>query len=379
MPHDIFYTRNQHNKLMYWCIEWESNFYRTYHGHCPEEGIDGCIKDYVKSLSKWTCVNGVNKGKKNETTDSEQTQLVVYKKINDKIEAGYFKIGEECEKPFTPMLCQEWDKTKIKNFPVKLFFQPKLDGIRCCIIITESGVECVSRNNKLFPIVTKNVSNLHKELKNIIKLPIVLDGELYTSLLTFESLTSFVKGSEPLDERIKFNMFDCYIPDLFDLSFQDRWNFCNKIIANITTKFIKNVRTNFIEIFDKEELELVWNTQWNAFKDRYEGLIIRTNGPYEMTRSWNSFKYKEMKTEEFKVIDILEGKGNRLGTAGSAFIEISKNVYCSVGISGNSATTRDYLINKNKYIGEKATVQYQDKTHEGSLRFGVLIGFRNYE
>jgi hypothetical protein len=37
------------------------------------------------------------------------------------------------------------------------------------------------------------------------------------------------------------------------------------------------------------------------------------------------------------------------------------------------------LKNKKNYIGEMATVRYQNMTPDGKPRFGVIVGIRNYE
>jgi ATP-dependent DNA ligase len=187
-------------------------------------------------------------------------------------------------------------------------------------------------------------------------------------------------------------MFDCYIIDQPDLPFVTRFDMLSKYNNN----YIKSVDTYAIKYsFDQSALLAKINKYYNKFIDNgYEGVMIRLNGVYEQKRSMYLYKYKMMLDREFVVLDIYAGEGTLSDVAASALIEIEYSKQdrkdytylpkikqqCKVNITGTMTIRKEYLYNKNDYIGKLATIRFQEYIPEsGLLRFGELIAFREYE
>ena len=106
----------------------------------------------------------------------------------------------------------------------------------------------------------------------------------------------------------------------------------------------------------------------------YEGVILRVpNSVYENKRSKNLLKYKTFIDDEFKIIDIVEGTGNRTGMAGNLTLQMNNGKIFNAGIRGGEDYYKQLLIDKNKYIGKLATVRYQNLSVDGIPRFPVAV------
>lgn len=127
---------------------------------------------------------------------------------------------------------------------------------------------------------------------------------------------------------------------------------------------------------NQEELD----TKYQEYlADGQEGQMIRTDDVYENKRSKFLIKRKEFIDAEFKILDITEGKGNRSGMFGRARLVTSKGVEFEANARGNEQFYIDLFNNRESYIGEMATVRYQNMTPDGRPRFGVIVAIRNYE
>jgi len=114
-------------------------------------------------------------------------------------------------------------------------------------------------------------------------------------------------------------------------------------------------------------------------KDGQEGQMIRINDVYENKRSKFLLKRKEFIDDEFRIVDISEGNGNRSGMFGRAHLITSSGIEFEANARGNVSFYEELLKNKSEYIGKMATVRYQNLTPDGKPRFGVIITIRDYE
>ncbi len=107
--------------------------------------------------------------------------------------------------------------------------------------------------------------------------------------------------------------------------------------------------------------------------DGYEGQMLRLNSMYENKRSKNLLKHKSFVDEEYTILDIVEGEGNRTGTAGYFVFETADGKPFKSNVKGTWEETAEMLKNKKKLIGKEATVKYFNLTPDGIPRFPYVI------
>ena len=359
---ETLYKRTSTGAVQIWFQEIEGNSWRTVSGQ-----IDG-----LKVTSSWHDCEVKNTGKKNATTAEQQAILEVEAHYKKRKELGYFDKIENIDDDiyFKPMLAKKFEdyQTKIK-FPV--YSQPKLDGMRC--VVTSSGM--FSRNGKkilsaphIFNIL--NDSGVWDEDDSL-----VFDGELYNHELKddFNEIMSLARQTKPTEEDLHKSrlMLQYHIYDLYsdkDNNFVNRNSQLSKIIPSkrsivLVDTFVCKSQDDIDEIYSA------------YMKNGYEGQIIRTNSLYENKRSSGLLKRKEFIDEEFVLIDIVEGIGNRSGMAGYAIIQLPSGLTCESGIKGSHHNAKQLLRDKNKYIGGDVTVRFFGYTPAGKLRFPVAVYF----
>jgi len=274
-----------------------------------------------------------------------------------------------------PMLAYKIGKKDI-DFTEDVFMQPKLDGVRC--LISKDGA--YSRTGKEF----KNIGHIIRRLNSFFKThPLhVLDGELYNHKLKndFEKIVSLVRKQKLKPEDItesarlvQFHLYDYMHPSnknysgrCFELS---NWN--------VYGKYIKHVPTRMIATRD------IANTTHKIFTENfgYEGSILRLNKPYEHKRSYNLQKFKDFHDAEATIVNYEEGKGKRTGTLGKFIMQDDDgNIFgCPPGKGYTYADMKCILENIHKYMGQRATFTYFERTKAGSYRHPLFKTLRNYE
>lgn len=355
---ETIYKATKGGKVQEWTIEVVKNRYRTISGQT----------DGKKVVSEWTEVYGKNVGKANGTTDNEQALKEAEAKRTNKLERGYFENIKHINKKqyFEPMLAAKWEDYKDKiQYPI--YSQPKLDGIRC--IVTKDGM--FSRNGKAIisaPHIGHSLNFLFESNPDLI-----LDGELYADKFAndFNSIVSLVKKTKPTADDLKqsaknieYHVYD--IPSV-DGTFKERCIELDELALDFPD-CVKQVETHIV----KNEDEV---TEWyeNYVERGYEGQMLRTDGKYENKRSKFLLKHKSFVDEEYTILDICEGEGNRAGTAGYFVFETKDGKRFKSNVKGTWEETAEMLKNKKKLIGKEATVKYFNLTPDGIPRFPYVI------
>ena len=113
----------------------------------------------------------------------------------------------------------------------------------------------------------------------------------------------------------------------------------------------------------------------------YEGSIVRTNGTYQCKRSHNLRKFKDFSDAEATIVGYEEGKGKRVGTLGKFVMQDDdgNKFGCPPGKGYNYQDMRDILRDIHKYMGQRATFTYFERTKAGSYRHPLFKTIRNYE
>jgi len=358
MKLETIYKSTKGGKVQEWTIEVVGNKYRTISGQT----------DGKKVTNEWTVVYGKNEGRANATTDKEQCMKEAVAKRTKKLESGYFENIKHIHKQqyFEPMLAAKWEDYKNKvEYP--LYSQPKLDGIRC--IVTKDGM--FSRNGK--PIIS--APHIRKALDKLFKHEpdTILDGELYADKFAndFNAIVSLVKKTKPTDadlkqseKNIEYHVYD--IPSV-DGTFKERCIELDEIALDFP-KCVKQVETHIV---NNEDEVIEW---YEDYVERgFEGQMLRVNDVYENKRSKFLLKHKSFVDEEYTIIDIVEGEGNRTGTAGYFVFETAEGKPFKSNVKGTWEETAEMLKNKKKLIGREATVKYFNLTPDGIPRFPYVI------
>jgi ATP-dependent DNA ligase len=323
---------------------------------------------------------GKNIGKKNETSPFQQAVSEARAAWIKKKESGYTEADEEKSEEVVvtrgkgivydvplPMLAHEYQK-RGKGFGFPCFVQPKLDGTRA---VGMPGKGIFSRLRKTFP-------HMEHILAEMAQLPaeLILDGELYTSELTFQEIVGLVKketlkpGDSEKQLKIKYHVYDL----MNGRTFQERYAELERLFQSRCFQHLVLVPTKSCTS------EAQMKEQHAAFvADGFEGIMLRSpTGAYKHSRSADLLKYKEFFDAEYEVVGFKEGEGQEKGCVlWTCKTKEGKTFHCRP--RGTREDRVELFQNGSEYVGKKLTVRFQEETDDGLPRFPVGIAFRDYE
>ena len=359
-----------------------SGVIETIHGY-----EDGKLQTNQRTVS-----TGKNIGKKNETTPLQQAISESNSMWVKKRESGYADetttvdadgtpvdtsnavnganadavMGGKGINPSvpSPMLAHDYSK-RGKDIVFPCYIQPKLDGTRC---VAFEG-KLFSRNRKSYPHlehIVKELSKLHPK--------IILDGELYSTELTFQEIVGMVKretlkeGDAEKQLKIKFHVYDT----IHDAPFEDRLLNLQHIFKKNKFKYLVLVKTDTCSKDEIQEKHAAY------VADGFEGLMLRNKlGKYSNNRSVHLQKYKEFEDNDYIITGYVEGQGLESGcviwiceTSGKTF---------HVRPRGSREDRQQLFRDGELYVGKKLTVRFQELTSDSIPRFPVGIAIRDYE
>jgi len=342
---------------------------------------------------------GKNIGRANETTMLEQAQAQAESKWTKQLDKYYAKTIEEAKKKKNtctrPMLAHPYaDKAHKLPEGTPVIYQPKLDGMRCIAQMVNGEVALISRGQK--PIVA--VPRIAKALKGIMQEGEVWDGELYHDDIDFNDLMSMCRKKKPTPEdlerssRVQYHIFDAIAPGSYSERFYttvrerlvqydsnsspDRLSLLVKFGFTGLLVPVVSVFENFeIEILDRY-LEL-WEGQG------YEGAMIRiASAEYQHKKTVDLLKYKTFQDAEYVVV------GCKTGTAGTKkdgllqtfVLEATNNKGATetfkASLLGSEEELREKWTRRDEFIGQLATVKFQECSKYGIPRFPKVKGIR---
>jgi len=285
-----------------------------------------------------------------------------------------------------PMLAYKVDKKPV-DWSENVFIQPKLDGVRCVIYLDDKeNIRCFSRTGKEF----HNLQHIKESLHDFFKMEtnfsantdVVLDGELYNHDLkdNFEKIISLVRKQKPTDsdkleakELVQFHCYD-YIETVLNMPYGYRMN--QLADSDMYSYCVKYVETKYA--LTKDAANIIHQYNLNS---GYEGSILRLDKPYEQKRSYNLQKFKDFQDTEATIVGYEEGKGKREGTLGKFLMQDDdgNKFGCPPGKGYNYKALAKMLKNIHKYMGQRATFTYFERTQYGSYRHPLFKTIRNYE
>ncbi|NBQ70370.1 MAG: hypothetical protein EBU46_16670, partial [Nitrosomonadaceae bacterium] len=118
-----------------------------------------------------------------------------------------------------------------------------------------------------------------------------------------------------------------------------------------------------------------------------EGLMVRWGDcPRKEGKSKYLLKLKHFDDAEFTIVDIQEGNADWKGCAKRIVLELpepatnaTKDTTFAANIDGDREWLRELFVRKNEYIGQRATVEYQQLSEYKIPQIPWVRAIRNYE
>jgi ATP-dependent DNA ligase len=287
-----------------------------------------------------------------------------------------------------PMLAKDYNPKKVQ---LPCYIQPKLDGVRCLMIVEfnmVSQITFLSRSGKPYTTlqhIAADVLDTHAagQLKND---SFILDGEVYLDDISFQEITRLVKKERESAIKLHFRAYDI----VSDAPQHERIGRVHKLVESINSPYIHTVPTQQINTL--EEVKMFHD----AFvASGYEGAILRAiAGTYDQgQRSSHLLKVKEFDEEEFVIIGgkifkepINSDKQFLVVTPA----EVDSFTFTCLTADGGafdvkpkgSREHREQLIHgvfDQSVIGKKLTVKYFGWTEDKLPRFPIGKAIRDYE
>ena len=278
---------------------------------------------------------------------------------------------------FDKTLYEKGNKSRAFKFSFPLLVQRKYDGIRCVSSKYQNNIIMSSRKGQEiehFNQIKNEINSLYSD--DLCTDDVFFDGELYTPLLNFESISGIVRTTtcnNAEKDLIEYHIYDVYNPANPSWTFIDRCEFLHKISMTGIFSRIKFVESHKVESID--EIDYHHNEFVNS---GFEGIMIRQmNGVYEENkRSKFLQKYKTFLEEEFEIVSFHDGEGHdkdmviwecKTGT-GKLF---------SVKPRGTFDERRAMFVCAASQIGRFLTVTFQEYSSDGIPRFPVGKSIRD--
>ncbi len=315
------------DKVIYWQAQVTNDAWRAVSGF-----VDGKEK-----VGAWSSCEPMNVGKANARNATEQALFTAKAKMEKLLKrGGYFLKVEDIGKVqfVAPMLAHGYDADNPPQMPV--YVQPKLNGNRCVDYV--DGM--FTRNGEPY----HSAPHIHEALKRIfVKHPdLVIDGELYnhSHAELLNRLNSLVRVKRPTPQELKESeeIVQFHVYDMFSKSgkhtapFEARMIELKLLLAG--KQFCHIVPTHFCTTVKQID-------DWFAYyvQRGYEGLMIRNpKGVYVNDRTTDLLKYKPRYSDDFQILEIVEGNGKRKGKAGSIIVAVPAGKYEGPGEKGYVVT-----------------------------------------
>ncbi len=332
-------------------------------------GILTQAKKYIKV--------GKNIGRSNETTPSQQAISEAESTFQGKLDNKYVlsvehvgnNIGANSDVP-DPMLAKSYDEYSHKIvFPC--FVQPKLDGIRCIAKKSNGVINLWTRKGKPIKFMDHITSALEYKLVD----GEMLDGELYSHTIDFQTITSIVRQQTERHEQIKDIQFHIYDIPVEGVKYKDRYAQLMDKFVGEHFKAIEIVETQIVN--DEDDID-AFHQQMKRVG--YEGTMVRSaDGLYRFKyRSPDLLKYKDFISEEFLITGVREDFGPNGDECVFELVTAEDKPF-NARSKGSSNYRRSLIEIRSTLSGKYATVSFQEKTNDGLPRFPVADAIRDYE
>jgi len=333
------------------------------------ETMDGSLSTPLISTPK--TVSAKNVGRANETSPHDQAISEIDSAADKKIQSGYAGKNTPTDRLVLPMLAHKyWDKEKHIDWNGDVFVQPKFNGIRMLF----DGKKGWSRKGN--PNIPEVIEHLLCDLPE----GIILDGELMLpGNVSLQQTAAAVKKFRPdVSPTLIYNVYDIATPGacfadrtqaVAKLFYSEKWNLWD--IKGMEVAFTRRIKS-------AEEIHM-WHDQF--LKEGYEGIMVR-HGKQEYLfqhRSKHLLKLKTFYTDEYLIVDVLQGKGSSKGCA--IFVcETSEGKTFKVDPKGTVKERQKMFDDRDNLIEKKyLTVSYRELTDDNIPFPAIGEAVRDYE
>ena len=272
-----------------------------------------------------------------------------------------------------------------KNITVTL----KLDGYRYKVIKQGDDINIYTSSGKL----DNNLVEIIEEAKllpdGVYDGEMIAHGEFKDSTARFNATTKIL-GKDGEKRGIDFIAFD-YIEDIEAFFNYEEYKVprCERLaevintIRELNVEYITTVPVYYNDLLvTKEIIDDIYKIYEEVIAQGEEGLVIDiADASYIRSKGISMYKMKPEVSGDFKVIDVVEGKGKDAGRLGAFIIEYKDNTV-HVGSGLTDAIREEVWANPNEYIGKLIEVVYfgetkDEKTEKLSIRLPRFKRFRH--
>lgn len=272
-----------------------------------------------------------------------------------------------------------------KNVTVTL----KLDGFRYKVVKQGDDTNIYTSSGKLDNTLIEIMEEAKKLPDGVYDGEVIAHGEFENSTARFNATTKIL-GKDGEKRGVDFIAFD-YVENI-DAFFNyeeykiERWKrFSNlyDILNSLDLTYIQlaPVYYNNVKV-TKELIDNIYKTYEKIIAQGEEGLVIDiADASYVRSKGTSMFKMKPEVSGDFKVVDVVEGKGKDAGRLGAFIIEYKDNLV-HVGSGLTDSIREEVWANPDEYIGKLIEVVYfgetkDEKTGLESIRLPRFKRFRH--
>jgi len=234
---------------------------------------------------------------------------VNYKTLTEALNTGLPQFNSDANGNVKCMLATDWQKIKKVEYPC--YCEPKLDGVRCLMVVNYNTgadgdtIKFLSRSGKQYD----SLSHIAKSVgtycfvkgKSDKPIQFILDGEIYSEELNFQEIVSAVKAYKDNSLKLKFRAYDIVSDD----EQSKRKTTLYHLVQAINSAHISTIDYELVN--DPESVKELHD---KFVQEGYEGAILRyTNGKYAQgQRSRELLKVKEFDETEFCMTAFTQGQ-----------------------------------------------------------------------
>ena len=314
---------------------------------------------------------------------NSKQQGLLYLILNKDLRCG---IGAKTANQIIPGLIKEFKvqlavsgKDKQPTFPC--LAEKKLNGIRSIAVISNKTVTHFSRSGK----EQKGLEFLDIELLRIADgMDLVFDGEIHgiskDHRKSYKMAQELVGCKKQVDTtNILYTVFDMMPTGAWQRQAYPEIQANRSVrLLNLIMDYHNNERCEHTQVMfsrqhpieNQEQLDKLLK---KTFKRGGEGLIVKDpKGEYKFKRDKSWIKLKCHEDGEFKIVDVIEGKGKLKGQLAAIVVKNPKGKGTShCGVKGFTHEDCKKLWKKRKkLIGKMATCEYMNITEDHALYLG---------